>query len=378
MTERASVKEPDIYAPESPHSYFRDLVAFAQPLNADHGEARARLEQYAHGLSHDENTTAGRQARKVWREASRARDMSRTDAQYRAMSSGGASGGALVTPIYLTEMYAPFHEYVPAVADACTQVPLPAYGMQVNIPALTAGDPDGIQGSENALTEADMTGTLRTATLDTFAGYTTISQQLYDQSGPTAFDLVVFAQLRASMDQKVSLAAINAMTAAATTNLTRAAFTDMSSIWSDVNHAASTLESPTGLALPATHFFSTPTRFRWFASQVDTQKRPIWQPDGSTPPDPMKGFMGYTIAATGVYADASIPASGSNDVMLVANPASTILPLGEPVAQILPETAAGSLGVVVRLYRYGVPVVRYPAGCATITGAAYPTAVTWA
>lgn len=373
---RVTVLEPAIYSPDSPNSYFADLMALVNPTDSKFESASERMERYGKGLQHDANKPEGRRAARVLRE------VRRTGAEVRAggMTSAAASGGAFVTPEYLTTNYAPWREYVPSVAEACTKTDLPEFGMTVNVPAITAADPTSIQNAELAAAETDVTGAYRTAALDTWFGTTTISQQLYDRSGPTAFDQVIFAQLRGSLDQKVDLAVINAITAAVpgANQLTRATFTDMSSIWSDVNHAAALLESTTGVVLPATHAFFPPIRLRWFASQVDTQKRPIWQPDGTLPPQPEIGFSGYRIASTGVYSDGSIPASGANDVMIVANPAATLLPMGEPVAQVMPETFAGTLGVTVRLYCYGVPVVRYPAAAATITGNAYPTAVTWA
>lgn len=378
---RLEVSEPPIYSPHSPNSYFADVMAATLADHPNHRDAVDRLSQYRAGLSRDLDR-AGMRARRAWRERSRLESgfQSQSDANYRAMSSSGSSGGAMVTPDYLTDQYALWRSYVPAVADACNNtVALPSYGLTVSVPGVTSGAPVTKMASENTDPgSSNFSAAYITQPVNTYYGYTEISQALYDRSGPTKFDEVVHAQLQASLDADVDQAVIAAMIAGATTNLTRATFTDMSSLWSDVNKAAASLDTTAGTLLPATHAFLPPTSFRWFASQVDSEKRPIWTPDGSSEPDPNSGFTGYRIASTAVYTDGSIPASGSDAQFIVANPGSTLLLRGEPYLSVVPQTDASTLSVLVRLYQYAAVIVRYPSAAATISGAAYPTAVTWA
>jgi HK97 family phage major capsid protein len=306
---------------------------------------------------------------------------SASEAEYRAMTSGASSGGSLVPPSYLTEQYAPFRSYVPAVADSCTSMQLPPYGLTIDVPANLGGVSVTAQSAENTdVGESDFTGVYRSVPLSTMSGYTTISQQLLDRSGPTKFDEVVYAQARDALDAQIDLLVINAMLGVATTNLTRSSFTDMSSLWSDANHAASTIETTAGTLLPATHLFLPPRNFRWFASQVDSSKRPIWTPDGDSSPDPQTGFTGYRIGGTGVFTDGSLPTVGTSNLptFLVANPASTLLFQGEPIVGAFIEPNAASLEVIVRLYAYAAPVVRYPSAAASISGSAYPGSPSWA
>ena len=186
-----------------------------------------------------------------------------------------------------------------------------------------------------------------------------------------SFERDDLGQLPQTLEAQIDLAVINAMIAGATTNLSRATFTDMSSLWRDLNYAAASLETTSGTLLAATHCFMPPKNFRWLAPQVDSQKRPIWTPDGDSSADPDSGFTGCRIAGTGVYTDGSIPTKGTSSQFIVANPASTLLFRGEPYHVAFPEPLAANLSVVIRLHCYVAPVVRYPSAAATISGGAY-------
>lgn len=382
-TGRIQVTEPDIYSPDSPHSFFRDV--FANATNTRSAGARERLSKYGAQLASEGDSREQRNARAVWRDAFR-HETGTGRPEQRAMTSGSASAGALVTPLYLTDQYAPWNEYVPSFALACTSIPLDDYGMQINIPAVTGGVTAPVQSAENTAQEADATAQYRSANLLTFFGTGDISQQEYDRTGPTGFDLVVYNQLRASMDQQIDVACISAVVAAVPVGnqLTRAALPSSGvtgATWTDINKAASLLETPNGTSLPATHAFMSHTRYRYTAAQLDNQNRPVWQPDGMLPPDWSHGITGYKIASTALVQNGSIPTVGTapNDQIVVANPASTILAKGTPYLSALVDTSGKStqLTVALRLYNYAAPIVRYPKAAATITGAAYPTSVTW-
>lgn len=374
-----TVNEPDIYGPDSPNSFFRDVHASTLRNNAS-SEAEERLARYGQHLAGG-STKASAKARAVWREAFRGELRAGERPETRAMTSGPSSAGSLITPEYLTDEYQPWNEFAPSFALATTRVDLPAYGMQVNVPAITATDPAPQQATENTLTEADTTATYRTqANLEPFVGYTDVSQQLFDRAGPTGIDQVIYQQMRQSMWNQIDLGCTAAVIAAVPggNQLTRATPTTpvTTGLWSDINHAANQIEGAVaGVKMQASHAFLSSTRFRFAAATVDNQGRPIWQPDGGTA-DFSRGFTGYTIASTGVYTDGTLPSS-TNDTYLVANPAATVLAMGDPYLYAYPETKANQLTVVLRLHCYAAPVVRLPGAAATITGAAYPATVTW-
>jgi HK97 family phage major capsid protein len=180
------VSEPSPYGEGSPHSYFRDLVAAVSPVPvAGKADAEERLRR--HGRDVQTRAAGGTAA------ARRAvRDLVRRDtpaeAEYRAMTTGTGSGLAFVTPAYLLDQWAKWRSYVPAVADACRNVELPEYGMEINVPAVLSGpDAVAIQATENSsVGETNLTAGYRTAAVETFAGSTTVSQQLFDRAGPAS------------------------------------------------------------------------------------------------------------------------------------------------------------------------------------------------
>lgn len=72
-----------------------------------------------------------------------------------------------------------------------------------------------------------------------------------------------------------------------------------------------------------------------------------------------------------LYADDSVPNSGSNAQLIVCRP-STILQLeGEPVPYCYPPAVAGSLEAVLGLRCYCTTIARLPSGVSVISGAAY-------
>ncbi len=144
-----------------------------------------------------------------------------------------------------------------------------------------------------------------------------------------------------------------------------------------IGQAALKLETTAGTLLPATHAFLSPTQSRWLQTQTGSDGQPVWRPSSTVAPEPDSGFTGYYVGSTAVYTDGSLPASGSNTQLLVANPASTFVFRGVPTIQVIAEPS-NDMQVMVRLVQYVATVVRYPASAAVISGNAYPSAPTWA
>lgn len=377
---RLTVNEPDVYGPRSDNSYFRDLVNAVTGDPSTQSEAAERLTRYGRGLQWEVGA-AGKHARRSWRNAARKDDdlRSASEAEYRAMSTSTA--GAFTTPVYLGDSYAIWRSYVPSILDAAnTSLDLPDFGMTVSIPADLAATAIDVQSYENSGVDQDTFGTqYLTANVVTYAGSVPASQQLLDRSGPTTkIDEVIYSQLRAKLDAQIDKAVATAMIAQATNPMTQSGYVDARNLWSPVNNAASSLETTDGTLLPATHCFMPPKNFRWFASQVDTSARPIWTPDGSSAPDPQTGFTGYRIASTAVYTDGSIPATSGNATMLVSNPASTVVLVGEPVPRVIQGQYASTLTTLVQLYCYVAIIVRYPSATVPISGAWLPLAPSFA
>jgi HK97 family phage major capsid protein len=368
--------EPSPYSATSSNSYLADLVLAAMPSHYEgRSAALTRLERHGREVSLDAGDRRSN-AYSALRTATRDDESQRhqSEQQFRAMTTGSGSAGAFASPAYLADDYALFRSYVPAVADACTQGDLPDYGMSVSVPADLGGLATSVQGTQNAdIGESDFTAEYIVCPVLTYASYTEVSQALLDRSGPVAFDQVAYAQMRQSLDQQIDEAVITAMVSGSSTNLTRTVFSDMSSLWSDVNHAASTIEAAPGVVLPATHAFLPTASFRWLASQVDASKRPIWTADTGSQPNAATGDTGYSIASTKIFTDGSLPLTSGNATLLVASPASTLVLRGEPVMQVIDQgSGAGTLTALVRMYCYATVVIRYPSAAATASGAAYP------
>lgn len=377
--------EPPPYSSGSSHSWFADLAAATGPATTEgRTDALWRLERHGRDLASqalDRRSYAYRALRDVARKDSSLRTQS--EDEFRAMTSASGSGGAFVPPAYLNEQYAVWRSFIPAVAEACTPVDLPAYGMEVLVPAVTSAPTVTAQSSENTDPTSgagtSFSSAYRTVAVATFSAYVEASQQLIDRSGPgISFDQVVYAQLREQLDAQVDSAVIAAMMSGATTNITNndgpSSGNAIPVLWFAVNQAAASLEATPGTALPATHAFIPSALLRYLQAQLDGSVRPIWTPSGDAAPDPTTGFSGYRIGSTGVFTDDNLPVQSGNATVLVANPGSTLLLRGEPIVQVLPQVNGFSseLTALVRMYQYVATVVRYPAGAATITGSTFP------
>jgi len=129
------------------------------------------------------------------------------------------------------------------------------------------------------------------------------------------------------------------------------------------------------------------TWYQYASSLVDASGRPLLTPvpagadmpirpaDGEGPP---AGYTGERILTLPVFRDGSIPPTGANTQILVANMGEVFTLVSEPVLDIFPETLAGSMTVVARLYCYVGVIVRRRAAVQTVTGSTYPAAPVFA
>ncbi len=381
-TTTVKVTEPSVYGPHSDASYFADLALYVSGVDSapGYGEARKRLERHSRGLGWDatEPGKRGDYARRALRERARGENPDEAERLYRSMTTGASSGGALVPPAYLVEDYAVYREYVPSYAEqAVTTRPLPDYGMTVKVPKFTGPAGAAEQTTEgNPLTETDPTGAYVDAPVRTFAGVVTASQQLADRGGPLGFDQAIFAQLQQDLAQQVDVALITVALAGATT-YTRATF-GIPGLLADFGQMASGLETAAGVKLSPTCAVTTPVLGEWLMSQVGSDNRPVFMPApgaGSR----ADGFLGYSPSGIPLWTDGSLPLSSGHAQIVVTSKAAVWHYAGTPTMTVIPNGAgASSLQAVFRLHQYSAFSVRYAAGVAAASGAAYPAAPTWA
>ncbi len=177
------VTAPDVYRSGGRHSYMTDLYLAQNDDFVDgSSEARARLKQYGRQVGLDglipgtPTSHFAMSPARIWNSEPRVLNSSG------AMTSGTSSGGAFVTPVYLTDEYALWRSYVPSVADACTNLDLPDYGLKVEVPANQSGITVNSQSAEgNSVLESGFTGELITANVETYSAAVEVSQQLIDR-----------------------------------------------------------------------------------------------------------------------------------------------------------------------------------------------------
>lgn len=375
-TESVAIQsEPRTYGPAHPdHSYFQDLALAAVPGTAGAAEATQRLARHDAEVHADAEGPGGEYARAGLREYDRPRS------ENRAMSSGGSSGGPFVSPEWLTSQYAVFRSAEKAFTNQTMNLPIPDYGLQVNVPSFTSTASVAQQTENAAVSETDPSGADIQVSLVTIAGQVTISQQLQDRGGMSglAFDKIISAQLGSQLGAAEDVYVINQSLANAGTVTDATAFT-MALFYQDIAKARELLTDTAGTRLAATHVFSTSDLFSYVTRQLDSSQRPIVVPDSAalvaSDGDPnWFSFTGVHLpAALRWFADDNIPASGGNTQILVARPQELLTFDGDPIAYAYPETLANQLSVVVGLRAYIAVVARYPKAVAAISGATYPT-----
>lgn len=413
---QVEVTEPTTYGKGSAHSYFADLADMAMGVtNPRYEAARSRMVSASHEVAVEfahANSEKRERIRSIIREEKRSlgKDGVRDAiAQYealgqtgrselRAMDTGASSGGSFATPVYLVGEYAPYREAGRAFADACNAQELPAYGMTVYLPHVTAGaDVDSQSGGENnAISESDPTAGYLSAGLTTLAGEVTVSQQLLDRTGPGfEFDKMVFDQLKRDYSPKLNKLAWTAALAAAGT----VAYTDttgfklnvangVGGFYGKVSAAKAKIRTTPGVFLAPNVLFLDPSRWEYISGWGDGQARPVVVPGYAGPMNalaggnadgdiPVDGPTGYRLNGLPVTTDSGIPVPGAGaDQAVVADTKEVYLFEGSPVTRAVPQTKASNLSVLLQLYSYAAVIPRYPAAVQTIAGTGMST-ISW-
>lgn len=407
--------EPMVYGEGSPHSYFADLARCNSPqlYNPDAGE---RMAKWAHQVEREvaNDSKLGRKAHMQLREhfrtsngvemrnkleeiRSRGTAALEQKTEQRALASGGgatgaASGGgaAFVTPVFYVNDYAPYREFGRAFADQVNKQPLPDYGMNIYMPAVTGPAAVAQQTEGSGVTETDPSVGYLTAGLVTEAGQVTVSQQLLDRAGPNfSFDRLIFDQLQRDYAPKIDTLVLNqalANAAGRTTNwagnagaFVLAVANGSGGFLGQVAKAEGVMRETPGTVLNPTSLWLKPSRATFIQAWADSQGRKLVVEDSAGPmnavaagPDAdigIEGYTGWKFNGLRMFTDANIPAPATgNDQAIVADTSEVYLYEGAQTMRVLPQTLGQNLQVILQLYAYVAVLVRYPSAVATIQG----------
>lgn len=407
MSERVT-SEPRTYALDSPHSFFFDVMrASTDPGRSIFRDSHERLDQYGRELvsEMDAGTPEGRRASNVLREASRVGSPVEHETTYRdrlrelralttgggvTASAGGGGGAALVSPYFLLDSWAPYRGLHRTFADQCHSLPMPAWGMEVYLPAFTS-DMSAAQQTEGAgVSSTDPSTGLPGGQVVTIAGKAVPTQQFYDRAmtGGGGADEVLAAQLNQDLDTQIDVYAVTNAISGGGSFAGTAAWT-IASFYQDCATGREGLSDTAGARLRATHVFTTEDQYGYATRQVDaTTNRPILtpqfapgfplvdSPDQANVRAKWSRFTGTVLPASVLwFTDDNIPASGSNTQVIVAAPDAALILLesSEPYVAVSEQTLAGNLEVVFVVYKYVTIISRHSKGVQTFSGAGYPT-----
>jgi hypothetical protein len=384
------------------------------PSDNQNRAANERLAQHGRELAHeiDERSPEGRRAERILRSQCRVPDAGKhaeafreVMSELRSFATGGgatasASGGgaaAFVSPYFMWDDWAPFRGIARAFADQCEVLPLPAYGLQMYVPAFTSTTSTTQQTEGQAVSELDpSTALLASGAVQTVAGQVTVTLQAYDRafSGGGTFDKLMGRQLQQQLDAQVDLYAITQALGAGPVVGGQSTFS-IGGLYQDLAAAREVLTDTTGTRLRPTHMFTTSDLYSYVTRQLDSSLRPIVTPqfapgfpiavgadanDESNDIPVWSRFTG-TVMPGGVlwFTDENIPTFGTtseSQIIVGAPHDSVILMEDEPVLQVFPESSvAGSLEVTLILREYVAAVVRHTSGVAVIAGIAYQSSL---
>jgi hypothetical protein len=415
MSNTQITSEPRVYAPESRHSWYGDVLTISLSRYGAMREllsgAQQRLARYETELAKESETgtVEGRRADRILRASCRSandqtheKEARERVSELRALTTGGgatasASGGgaaALVAPAFLMNAWAPFRGIQRSFADQCYQLPLPAYGMEVYLPYFSSTTKAGKQTEGGTVTEAVPSTELEGAQVQPITGELIVTEQLRQRAftGGGAVDLILHKQLNEQLEQEVDLYTLNQAISAGAAVSGNSSYTT-EHLYEDTARGREKLTDTAGTRLRPTHFFSTSDLYSYATRQVDGSGRPILTPkfapgfpltigaddfDAGRAPK-WSRFTG-TILPGGVlwFENDNIPPVGttSKTQLLVSAPeAAIVLMEDEPVFTPFVETLASELKTVVNLREYACAITRHASGTAVITGNAYLTSL---
>jgi HK97 family phage major capsid protein len=316
------------------------------------------------------------------------RDVNRTD----------GSGGDLVPPIYLVNEYAEFARAARVTADLLTNMALPAGTDSINIPQITTGTLAAFQSSDNsATTTRDLITSTVTAPVRTISGYENVSIQLVEQS-PLAggLDRLVFGDLMADYALQLNTAVVGSGDGTSgtlkglvtlgtdTTNGIPVTWTETtpSAVNGAIAIAKAISKVVTNRYKAAEAIVMSPSVWYWFASQVDSQNRPLVVPvTGAsqafnaagtvTNPGAPAGLVG-TIQGVPVFIDATMTktygASTNQSPILVGKFSDSYLFETGLKTRVLPDVLSANLTIRFQVYGYAALAHRFNKAVSAVTG----------
>ena len=423
------VSEPMVYGVRddgvgSPHSFYGDLArrVYAQFTGAD-GGATQRLAEWAHQNEREtaNGSTRGRAIEMQLRELNREfgaveapkrmaelRDRGRVALEQKTAelemrtgigtgggataSASGGGGAAFVTPVFDVGSYAPYRELGRPFIDQCYKQPLPDYGMEVYIPAVTGGAEVASQTEGNTVAEKVVTAGYLSGGLITVAGEAIVSQQLLDRCGPNfAFDKMIFDQIERDYAPKIDIKTLEKALEKATTQEwsgNSGAFVliekeKAGGFLGQIAKAKAAMRTASGTILDPTHLFLTQSRWDYITAFADVNGRPLISSDKQGPfnavaagrPDGKEGIEGETgweLSGLPVFQDGSIPNQGTTtqDQAIVGDLQEVWVYEGPAVTKVIPQTLAEKLQVICQRYSYWTAIVRYEKAITVINGTA--------
>lgn len=311
--------------------------------------------------------------------------------EHRAASSSTFAG--ITPPEYVAKDFAIGLAPAAAYTAMTNKLEDPGYGLQLNIPTLTAATTVIQQGSENAVvTQTAPSGQQQTSPIVTIVTGIEVSQQFIDRIDPAAEQLL-HAQLSSALYGGVekyviaqAVATAQAQ-AGASTPITTAHFKG------DLGQAFSAISTSAQLS-PSTVWTSGPLG-QFLLSWVDTSGVPLFAaapsgqyketqvgPTGQEP----SGTTGSRVGMLDLMVSNGFTTGG----LLVSDPEDVYSLVSDPQIDVIPQAgpATGSptddqalgaqtLTVLVRAYCYAGVVFRRATAHQWITGTAYPTSPTF-
>jgi HK97 family phage major capsid protein len=290
-------------------------------------------------------------------------------AHQRAIGTAAVSG--FVPPQYLTTLFAEYARAGRPLANLCAHAPLPAVGMQFEVPRITTPTQTAVQAAEGgAIGNADLDDTLLDVKVCTIAGYIDTSRQAIER-GITVEDLL-FSDLAADYNSRLDTQLVNGSGSAGqhlgilnTAGINAISYTDATptvpEMWPKLADAVGKVVS--GRFTGPTAMVVTPTFWAWILAERDSTGRPLVEPAQvaqnpiglSEQPDytrPAGTLFGVT-----VWLDGNIPANlgaGTNETRVItADFRDTILfEDGAAPAQLRFEDVLSST-LQIRLVAYG-------------------------
>lgn len=351
-------KEPLVYEPNSPHSYFRDLVFAEVKRDVD---AAARLKRH------------GAQV------AVHRRDVTTAD-------PGAAS---FIPPLYMGDQYIDKAVAGRPFADAIPKIPLSGTGKNMDFPRVATAPNVDVQAAEaNAVNETDFDGETYSVSKVTIAGQNDVSIQALEFSDPS-IDTVIMRELIKSYNQKLDYQLIyGSGSSGQHRGIKTVVVSDGGQAITFSAGGADDLlgkvyqavaDIPTNVpGYEAQTVLAHPRRLAWMASHRDAngnlfQQGQLFLAAGEQD----QGFVG-NVAGLRVIKDSNIltnQGSGTNeDDVYAMDITELMLAEGEQRTRVLQEVLSGTLQVRIQLYAFSAFAGgRRPGVIARISGAGLAT-----